>query len=618
MIERLIPHYPAFLVTGLVIVASGLFLLMAGQDALIAVWVNKFFNGESEQSLFKAAQTAEKVIDHTLTVWFFLGLSFIKLGIGFAIATIVRNLRATGRLSLDAFSSAGLPEAESSRWDEPWFGRYFTRFLISGILLVGFFFLLTLWWDANLILLKSAEFGGRTAGAAYNTYIMTERVLSAVIGGGKFLGEGLLIFGILTGLATIVWNLSFQAHALPELTRRALRLDGTNQGAELPRPYLAGTLVKLGIAGLVVVSLATPLAFIRAGFIGWALGRQFQGSVSETAIRLEGVFSRTIDPVTTMGLGILFFTIAFLLLSIIHWLREQRRGFGEAVADLSHGAVSRPVVEPPLWPTRLVSPLAVFGIFVVGFFLFTMTGVHSLNFNTVLSFQFAGATDNQLYQSALRLDRVLGPIITSTRMIGIASIFLAIGLALVTIVINLRATALLLPAGFSKLIVVARGERPEADDLTVYQPMDLAPWNLFWPLLLGALVVVSGALPIGILQGWSIHRMLGEQFAGAGTLGATSDLFESAFLATNLLDASLVPWMLFGMGIILFSVGRFFSTIVGFVEARRMVTAEGTEAIAEALNSSQTKDEETEPKMAEPSVNGQDPSSVEVPYQSYS
>ena len=96
--------------------------------------------------------------------------------------------------------------------------------------------------------------------------------------------------------------------------------------------------------------------------------------------------------------------------------------------------------------------------------------------------------------------------------------------------------------------------------------------------------------------------MLGEQFTGAGTLGATSDLFESAFLAANLFDASLVPWMLFGMGIILFSVGRFFSTIVGFVEARRMVTAEGTEAIAEALGSSQTE-------MAKHSVNASPESS---------
>ena len=31
------------------------------------------------------------------------------------------------------------------------------------------------------------------------------------------------------------------------------------------------------------------------------------------------------------------------------------------------------------------------------------------------------------------------------------------------------------------------------------------------------------------------------------------------------------------------SIGRFFTTIVGFVEARRMVIAEGTEAISEAV-----------------------------------
>ena len=77
--------------------------------------------------------------------------------------------------------------------------------------------------------------------------------------------------------------------------------------------------------------------------------------------------------------------------------------------------------------------------------------------------------------------------------------------------------------------------------------------------------------------------MLGEQFAGAATPGATSDLFESTFLAANLFGASQGPWMLFGMGIILFSVGRFFSVIVGFVEARRMVMVEGNEAIAEAM-----------------------------------
>ena len=119
--------------------------------------------------------------------------------------------------------------------------------------------------------------------------------------------------------------------------------------------------------------------------------------------------------------------------------------------------------------------------------------------------------------------------------------------------------------------------------------MSLAPWNLFRPLLVGTAIVISGTLPVVILYGWSINRMLGEQFAGAGAAGATSDLFESAFLANTLFDASLGPWMLFGMGIILYSVARFFTTIVGFVEARRMVMVEGNQAIAEAVSSTTAK-----------------------------
>ena len=617
LIERLIPKYPTFLVIGLVIVVSGMFLLLGARDVLISVWVDKLFDGESETGLFKAAQTAEQAIGHTLTVWFFLGLSFIKLGIGFAIATIVRNLRTTGRLSLRAYASAGLTEVqpESEKWEEPWFGRLFTKFLFGGILIMGFFFLLTLWWDANLVLLKDAEFDGRTSGFAYNAYLMIERVLGALIGGGKFLGEAFLIFGILTGLATIIWNLSRQANNLPELARRALNPDSPNRGTPLPGPVIPSALIKLGVVGFVVLALATPLALIRSGFVGWSLGRQFEGGVGQTAVRLDGILDRTIDPLTNLGLGILFFTIGLLLLNIIRWLREQRRGFGDLASEVSAGTVARPVLEPTLWPTRWVMPSAIIGIFVVGFFFFTITGIRDLNFNSLLTFQFSGDTASSMYQSALRLDRVLGPVIAATRFIGIASLFLAIGLALVTIVINLRATALLLPPAFSKLIGVAKGETglndddEEDDEIPIIEePMALAPWDMFRPLLAGVVLVISGTLPVAILHSWSIHRMLGEQFVGAGTPGATSELFESTFLATNLFGASLVPWMLFGMGIILFSVGRFFSTIVGFVEARRMVMVEGAEAIAEAVTSGRGEDEEAPMVASETLAQGTGPS----------
>ena len=594
MIERLIPKYPTFLIIGLVIVVSGLFVLMAGRDVLISVWVDKFFDGETDQGFFKVAQTAEQAIGNTLTVWFFLGLSFIKLGIGFAIAIIVRNLRSTGQLSLNAYASAGLTEAQTPQWNEPWFGRLFPKFLFAGILLLVTFFLLTLWWDANLVFLKDAEFDGRTTGVAYNAYSMIDRALGSMIGGGKFLGEAFLIFGILTGLATIIWNLSLQARVLPKLARRSLNADDSNRGRQLPGPFIPSTLLKLGVVGFAVLALATPLAIIRSGFICWSMGRQFEGTVSQTALRLDGIFARAIDPLTNLGLGILFFTIALLLLTIIHWLREQRRGFGVLASEVSAEGTPHPELEPALWPTRLVVPLALVGIFIVGFFFFTMTGIRDLNFNSLLSFQFSGDTASNLYHSALRLDRVLGPIIAATRFIGIASLFIAIGLALVTIVINLLATALLLPAAFTRLIATARGETPEEENLTLDEPMALAPWDLFWPLSVGAVIVISGTLPVVILQAWSIHRMLGEQFAGAGTLGATSGLYESTFLATNLFGASLVPWMLFGMGTILFSVGRFFSVIVGFVEVRRMVMVEGAEAIAEVITSRQEKEEESQ------------------------
>ena len=448
MVDRLIPRYPTFLIVGFLIMGASLLLLTVGRDALIVVWANKLFDGDTD-STFKAAQTADKVIDHTLKVLLFVGLSFIQLGIGFAIATIVRSLRATGQSTLDAYSAAGVAEAEAARFTEPWFGRYFTRFLFGGMLVVLFFFVVALWWDANLVFLKRAEFAGQTSGGAYEAYLMIERILDPLNGAGKFVGEALLILGIATGLATIVINLSFQARVLPALTRRALETGGASGQSEPIRPRIPTTLVNLAIAGAGVMVLALPLAFVRSSFIGWALNRQFDGGLTTLAIRVDGVLERTIDPLINLGLGVLFFAIAFLLLTIIGWLREQRRGFGEAVADLSAGVIARPSVESTLWPQRFVAPLAIFGLAVIVFFFFTMTGVRAFNFDGMLSLQFEGATDTALFQNAMRLDAILKPVIGATRFIGVGALMLAIGLALVTIATFGRQLFCCLPASAS-------------------------------------------------------------------------------------------------------------------------------------------------------------------------
>lgn len=163
-------------------------------------------------------------------------------------------------MSLSSYASAGLDEAqrELDQFEEPWFGRMFTRFLFAGILLLGFFFLLTIWWDINLVFLNDAKFDGRTTGFAFEYYLMVERVLATVIFGGKFLGEALLIFGILTGLATIIWNLSRQARNLPELARRAMDRNNPDRGTDLAGPVAPWALVRLGTLGFVVLALALP------------------------------------------------------------------------------------------------------------------------------------------------------------------------------------------------------------------------------------------------------------------------------------------------------------------------------------------------------------------------
>ena len=100
--------------------------------------------------------------------------------------------------------------------------------------------------------------------------------------------------------------------------------------------------------------------------------------------------------------------------------------------------------------------------------------------------------------------------------------------------------------------------------------------------------MVSTTLPIVILHAVSIHRMLAEQFAGMGGQGAASGLFKSSFLSANLFGASQLSWMLFGMALVLFAVGRFFATIVTFVQTRRTIIVEGTSAIGDAVAASRS------------------------------
>ena len=574
MIDRLVPKYRLFLILGFVIMGVSLFMLTAGRDVAIAVWVTKLLDGDTGSG-FEAAQIADKVIGHLLTTLLFVGLSFIKLGIGFAIVTIVRNLRATGRRTLENYGSAGVIEADKYAFQQPWFSRYFRGFLVTGMAIVLFFFVIGIWWEINVILLKQAEFAGET-GTAFHAYTVIERVLDPLIASGKFIGEAVLIVGIALGLATIVTNLSFQARALPFFTRRAM--GAGEEPSEPLKPKVPWTLASIAMGGAAIMIAAFPVAVVRAASIGWSLDRQFDGQFAPGAVRLDGVLARIVDPTIAVGLGILFFAIALLLLNI-GWLREQRRGFGAAVADTTGS--DRPYVEESVWPQRLVAPLAVFGLVVTLFFFFSMTAVRTFNFDALLTLRAAADTGPVVLQNAERLDAMLKPIIAATRFLGVGALMLAIGLALVTIVIQLRATAMMLPGGFAKLLGRLQGEDPDDDDdIEILEPMQLAPWELMRPHLLGMVFIVTATLPIIVLEAISINNLFTEQFAGRGPGEMMSGLYESSLLSFRLYDASFGPWMMFGMGLVLFAIGRFFSTIVGFVQARMMIIGEGTQAIA--------------------------------------
>lgn len=83
------------------------------------------------------------------------------------------------------YSSAGLTEAVTPRPQEPWFSRNFPNLLLAGIPAMDFYFILTLWWNANLVLLKNVEFDGQSSSVSYKSYLMIDGVLSAVIGGAR-------------------------------------------------------------------------------------------------------------------------------------------------------------------------------------------------------------------------------------------------------------------------------------------------------------------------------------------------------------------------------------------------------------------------------------------------
>lgn len=109
-------------------------------------------------------------------------------------------------------------------------------------------------------------------------------------------------------------------------------------------------------------------------------------------------------------------------------------------------------------------------------------------------------------------------------------------------------------------MTVIKGEKIEENvtSMSISKPLQLAPLKLFWGIIIGGLITFSGTLPFAILR--MINTTQGNiQMA---------DTFEHI----------IGPWVSTGIGLIFLMIGLFFSTVVGFVNARKAIITEGVES----------------------------------------
>jgi len=153
-----------------------------------------------------------------------------------------------------------------------------------------------------------------------------------------------------------------------------------------------------------------------------------------------------------------------------------------------------------------------------------------------------------------------GQIIKPGRAISLAILFTGIGLALITIVVNLKLTSFMLPGAFSQIVNIIKGEvsKDELASMTPTKPLSLAPMKHFIGIIIGGFIVLTGSIPFAML------RMINTA--------------NGNIQIANTFEHIIGPWVSTGVGIIFLMIGLFFSTIVGYVKARKTIISEGVES----------------------------------------
>lgn len=489
MIEGLVKRYRTILRVGMLLVVVSFFVGIWRLMNQVTIEELKIL-GDTTSAVYLSAAAIEAVLHAYAEIVPLFGLGILKLGIGFAIAAIVINLRSTGENARASLAKINLKPPEP---EPPFFARIFVKLLVLGILIELVAVFITVGWIA-------AEVAIIDPALVHIFEVFAEPL--------EGLGVAFLIGGIAFGLATIVMNLSTQSIVLPgRLVQIATGKE--SQPRDIKELFPKGTLMITYLGMIITATGLIPLAFIRL---------------------YVDIPIPTWENWMFVGIGTMLFSIAFWLLTIIKWLRAQRSNLGKAVAV--SGGIDVPEIESPLSITKLVPILSFIGL--VWMILFAVLG---LMFSAGLVGQF-------------------GPLVRPGKAIGLATIFLGIGLALMTIVVNLKLTSFMLPGAFSKIASAIKGDKIEgAPGISVANPLSLAPRRLFYGMILGAIIAALGTVPLALIRALS---------------GPSSPLFL-------IVERMIGTTVSLGVGTIFFFIGLFFGTIGTFVSGRKTMISEGVE-----------------------------------------
>lgn len=570
--------YKLWSLLGIVVVAFGLAIMIV-RDINEPNLTHLLLTGVETGDVYEKAATPDVLVGHSVEQIMLLAMSLLKLGIGGAIFIIVQNLKATGMGVMQAFGSAGI---KSPKMKAPFFEKLFPILLTVGtdVQLVNVLIIMT-FWNVNALNLLDLTADGVT-GPAVEQAKFIDGLLGTFIVPIEFFGASLMLTAIPLGLATIVFHLRGQLHLMPmmiqEFLTKKLRFKlafpiskisklsiETMKKMLVPKGLVMVTLIALliGISGLVIFS-----PFRTANFYSLA------NSPTTAAKLIDSVMSITVEQFIFIGLGLMILAINFWLFNITKGLRGFRQFQTDLRSTISDG--KRRLIDKPLWTTKLGLVFAVIGfLFMIANFISAV--LFDFNQATVLKLEDAGEKSSAAYQTAILNTITFSILAKYLKFVSFGFLISGVALQLVTIIINLRLTALGLPTALGNLLsfVSSKGRKIKLEDAAVPNPMSLAPWKLVSVIFMGAIIAVSSLIPFGILElttNLDLKKLeLAEQTA--------SDEYQSRFLATRLWSDTLLPYKIAGMGLMLFGVGLTFATIVGFVKARRQIIAEGIDSL---------------------------------------